>query len=176
MRGYPLLSVSRSHMELRALQGGSPLNWSPCHSSCLPFWGLLPPGFQVSHLHTADPQSQDYVLMLTTVLVVITNVQRRLKNLKASSYSNILAWHGSFSFFLIFYGKLERTEHLSLTFSWSVCLFLTSIPYFHLYMNRWLQPPFQSLIKTNHKALNSHDPDTGLAQPSIACYWHCWST
>lgn len=98
--------------------------------------------------------------------------------MKANSYCNILPWHGSFSLFLTLYGKQGRTEHLSLPFSWFVCVF-KSIPYFHLYTNRWLQPYFQSLIKINHndskEALKSHDPDTELAQPSTACYWHCWS-
>lgn len=73
----------------------------------------------ITPAHCRPTESQGYVLMLTTVLVVrISNMQRGLKNLQASPYSNILPPAGLL--FPVYNGKLGRTEHLSLTFSWFV--------------------------------------------------------
>lgn len=130
----------------------------------------------ITPAHCRPTESQGYVLMLTTALVVrISNMQRGLKNLQASPYSNILPPAGLL--FPVYYGKLGRTEHLSLTFSWFVfnkhSLFsslyeqvtTTTLPITHQNKSHWFKG-----------SLELTWPDTGLAQPSTACYWHCWST
>lgn len=164
-------SFKMSSMELRALQGGSALD---CCISSLAFWGPLPLGFQGPHPWTAAPR----------VSGSRTGAQNTCRSDAKGAFRSCRPAHRARTFLCLLWGSQGSFPSSSLSscgalssyhlatgkLPFSYPLTVTSFGRHSLFSSLCEQETTTtvSLIKTSpmdsKEALNSYDPDTGLAQ------------